>query len=399
MSSHPLDAHPLDAWALDPHVRHLNHGSFGAVPRVTLDALRELRTEMDANPCRWFRALPERVALARAEIARYLRVSPEALALVPNASAGISTVLGSLDLPAGSEVLLTDHSYGAVTMGVRRAAERTGAHVRTLHVPLDATPEEIAALFADALGDTARPTSLVVVDQVTSATARLFPVADIAAHAHAAGALVLVDGAHAPGMLADPLGDAGDADFWVGNLHKWPCAPRGTAALVARGDLAQRLHPVIDSWGAPYPFPERFDQQGTVDLAPWLAAPRSLDFVEERFGWDAARHHMGELAGEAQRLLADTLDADTSTVGGSPAPAMRLVPLPAGVAADQDAAHALQRHLADATACETAITTWNGHGFLRVSAHLYNDGKDYAHLADTLPAALAASSASSASRS
>ncbi|MCX5536980.1 aminotransferase class V-fold PLP-dependent enzyme [Streptomyces sp. NBC_00006] len=385
-----MSSHPLDAWALDPDVRHLNHGSFGAVPRVTLDELRALRTEMETNPCRWFRGLPERVARARTDIARYLRVAPDTLALVPNASAGISTVLSSLELPPGSEVLLTDHSYGAVTMGVTRAAERAGARVRTLHIPLDATPAQIAALFADALGDTGAPTSLVVVDQITSATARLFPVADIVAHAHAAGALVLVDGAHAPGMLADPLADAGEADFWVGNLHKWPCAPRGTAALVSRGDRAQRLHPLTDSWGAPYPFPERFDQQGTVDLTPWLAAPRSLDFIEERFGWDAARRDMAELAGEAQQLLADALGVDTGPVGGSPAPAMRLVPLPDGAASDQDAAHALGRHLADTIGCETAVTTWNGRGFLRLSAHLYNDRKDYAYLADQLPTALAA---------
>ncbi|MGD6757104.1 aminotransferase class V-fold PLP-dependent enzyme [Streptomyces sp. BH105] len=385
-----MSSHPLDAWALDPDVRHLNHGSFGAVPRVTLDELRALRAEMEANPCRWFRGLPERVARARADIARYLRAAPDTVALVPNASAGVSTVLRSLELEPGSEVLLTDHSYGAVTMGVARAAERAGVHVRTLHIPLDATPGQIAALCADALGDTGAPTSLVVVDQITSATARLFPVAEIAEHAHAAGALVLVDGAHAPGMLADPLADVGEADFWVGNLHKWPCAPRGTAALVAHGDQAQRLHPLTDSWGAPHPFPERFDQQGTVDLAPWLAAPRSLEFIEEEFGWDAARRHMAELAGEAQQLLADALDVDTAPVGGSPAPAMRLVPLPGGAAADQEAAHALGRHLADTIGCETAVTTWNGRGFLRVSAHLYNDRKDYAYLADQLPAALVA---------
>ncbi|MHB9756616.1 aminotransferase class V-fold PLP-dependent enzyme [Streptomyces sp. BYX5S] len=386
-----MSTHPLDAWALDPAVRHLNHGSFGAVPRVTLDELRALRTEMEANPCRWFRELNGRVAKARTEIARYLRVAPDDLALVPNASSGVSTVLGALELPEGSEVLLTDHSYGAVTMAVERVARRAGVRVRTLHLPLDASPEDITDRFADALGGGGAPVSLVVVDQITSATARLFPVADIVAHAHAAGALVLVDGAHAPGQLADPLGDAGEADFWVGNLHKWPCAPRGTAALVARGEHAQRLYPLTDSWGAPDPFPYRFDQQGTVDLAPWLAAPRSLDFVEERFGWDAARRRMSELAGQAQKVLADALAVDTAGVDGSPAPAMRLVPLPDGTAKDQNAAHALQHHLASTLGCETAVTTWNGRGFLRLSAHLYNDLEDYTHLADRLPSALATS--------
>ncbi|MEU1803197.1 aminotransferase class V-fold PLP-dependent enzyme [Streptomyces sp. NPDC019937] len=375
----------LSHWALDPSVRHLNHGSFGAVPRVALTRQQTLREEMETNPDAWFRTLPERVGEARAALARRLRVPAEATALVPNASAGVSTVLNSLALPRGSEVLVTDHAYGAVAMGVARAAARAGARTRTLHIPLTATADEIAAVFAAALTPA---TSLVVVDQITSATARLFPVAEITRLAHAAGAKVLVDGAHAPGMLADPVGASGDADFWVGNLHKWCCAPRGTAALVARGADAQDLWPLTDSWGAPYPFPRRFDDQGTVDLTAWLAAPRALEFIEERYGWDTARAGMTKLAEVAQGILADALGADPAEVAGAPAPAMRLVPLPAGVATDHEASHAVQRHIAAVTGCETAITSWGGRGFLRLSAHVYNTVADYEHLAERLPECL-----------
>ncbi|MGW7515017.1 aminotransferase class V-fold PLP-dependent enzyme [Streptomyces sp. NPDC054796] len=377
----------LDDWALDPAVRHLNHGSFGAVPRAALAEQRALAEEMEADPCRWFRGLPERVARARTDVARYLRTGADSLALVANASAGVSTVLGSVVLPRGSEVLLTDHTYGAVAMGAERAARRAGARVRTLHVPLDATAEQVTALFADALGPSV---ALVVVDQITSPTARLFPVGDIARLAHEAGARVLVDGAHAPGMLADPVGLSGEADYWVGNLHKWPCAPRGTAALVARGEQAQELYPLTDSWGTPDPFPQRFDQQGTVDLTAWLAAPRALGFVEERYGWDAARAHMARLAEAGQRTVARALDADLTAVAGCEAPAMRLVPLPPELATDQEAAHALQRRIADTTGCETAVTCFGGRGFLRLSAHLYTTEADFALLAERVPGCLTA---------
>lgn len=377
-----------DDWALDPAVRHLNHGSFGAVPRAALDRQRSLQREMETNPDRWFRGLPERVARARTAVAHHLRTDPGTVALVPNASAGVSTVLDAVELPPGSEVLLTDHTYGAVAMGAARAAARAGARVRTLHVPLEANAEQITTLFADALEDPAARTALVIVDQVTSPTARLLPVEDIVRHAHAAGARVLVDGAHAPGMLADPLALAGQADYWVGNMHKWPCAPRGTAALVARGSTAQDLRPLTDSWGAPDPFPERFDQQGTVDLTAWLAAPHAMDLVEKRYGWDRARRHMDRLAGEAQQLVASALGADLTGVTVGEAPAMRLVPLPPGTATDQDSAHALQRHISGTTGCETAVTCWRGHGYLRLSAHLYNDRSDYVYLAERLPAAL-----------
>ncbi|MET7761804.1 aminotransferase class V-fold PLP-dependent enzyme [Streptomyces sp. NPDC005355] len=387
MTDQPLTDQPH--WTLDPSVVHLNHGSFGAVPRTVQAAQRALREEMEANPDTWFRELPGRVGRARAAVGRFLRVPADRTALVPNASAGVSTVLAGLALPRGGEVLLTDHAYGAVAMGAARAAERAGARVRTLHIPLEATAGEIAAVFDGALSGA---TALVVVDQITSATARLFPVAEITRLAHAAGARVLVDGAHAPGMLADPVGLAGGADFWVGNLHKWCCAPRGTAALVARGPEAQSLWPLTDSWGFPHPFPRRFDEQGTGDHTAWLAAPRSLEFIDEAYGWDAARDRMTKLAEVAQGLLADALHADLTAVGGSEAPAMRLVPLPAGLATDHPTAQALQRRIAAGTGCETAITSWNGRGFLRLSAHLYNTVTDYAHLAERLPGVLTAAS-------
>ncbi|GAA0642329.1 aminotransferase class V-fold PLP-dependent enzyme [Streptomyces malaysiensis subsp. malaysiensis] len=374
-------------WTLDPSVVHLNHGSFGVVPRTVQDVQQALREEMETNPDAWFRDLPDRVGLARAAVARFLRVPAEHTALVVNASAGVSTVLGSLTLPPGGEVLLTDHAYGAAAMGTVRAAERAGARVRTLHIPLESTAEGIAAVFEGALSEA---TALVVVDQITSATARLFPVAEITRLAHAVGAKVLVDAAHAPGMLADPVGLAQGADFWVGNLHKWCCAPRGTAALVASGPGAQDLWPLTDSWGAPDPFPQRFDIQGTLDLTAWLAAPRSLEFIEETYGWDLARARITKLAEVAQGMLADALGADLTAVRFGEAPAMRLVPLPAGLATDHEAAQALQRRIAVGTGCETAITSWDGRGFLRLSAHLYNTVSDYERLAECLPGVLRA---------
>ncbi|GDY53472.1 hypothetical protein SVIO_040950 [Streptomyces violaceusniger] len=69
---------------------------------------------------------------------------------------------------------------------------------------------------------------------------------------------------------------------------------------------------------------------------------------------------------------------------------MRLVPLPAGLAADHEASHVLQRRIAADTGCETAITSWDGRGFLRLSAHLYNTVSDYERLAEHLPGLLRA---------
>ncbi|WP_037572174.1 aminotransferase class V-fold PLP-dependent enzyme [Phaeacidiphilus oryzae] len=380
----PTEGRPATGgWPLDPEVLHLNHGSFGTSPTAVLDHQRRLREEMDADPDAWFRALPERVAEARRSVAEWLGAPEPTAALVPNASAGATAVAAALPFGPGDRVLVTDHAYGAVEMGVRRHAARAGATVETVALPIDADAEQITALLRAAMDDGPRP-ALLVVDQITSATALLLPVERIAADCRERGVPLLVDGAHAPGMLADPLTGLQGA-YWIGNLHKWPCAPRGTAVLVAdpaEPDDRQRLFPPIDSWGAPDPYPRRFDQQGTQDLSAWLTAPHALRTIEAEYGWAAVREHNASLAEEAQALVAEHWGVALDGVPVLPAPAMRLVPLPAGVAADQAAAHTMQRLLAERHGVAAAVTTWRGRGFVRLSAHLYNRTADYQAFAE-----------------
>ncbi|MEU9152890.1 aminotransferase class V-fold PLP-dependent enzyme [Streptomyces sp. NPDC048417] len=386
LAPHPLllpDGGPAaDAWSLDPALKHLNHGSFGAVPLVAQARQARLRAEMERAPVVWFPELPGRLAATRVELADFLHVDAGDLALVPNASAGASVVYNALARRRGGEIVVTDHGYGAVTMGAERLARRWGGRVRTARVPLGADEDEAYEAVAAEIGEA---TDLVVVDQITSATARRLPVERIGAEARRQGIPVLVDGAHAPGLLGTPLADA-TYDFWTGNLHKWGCAPRGTAALVARGPLRDRLHPLIDSWGAQDPYPDRFDQQGTLDATSYLAAPTSLDFVECTWGWSAARRYMDRLADYAAhvigaaftRLTGDDSRADV----GMPVPGMRLVRLPDGLGRSRIEADALRDRVARELAVEAAFTSFDGIGYLRVSAHVYNTPADYEHFAE-----------------
>jgi isopenicillin-N epimerase len=373
-----------EAWSLDPAMRHLNHGSFGAVPLVAQELQNRLRAEMERAPVVWFPALPQRIAAARGEVAAFLGVAPGDLALVPNASAGVSAVYAALPRRRGGEIVVTDHGYGAVTMGAERLARRWGGTVRTARVPLDADDEQACEAVLAEVGDA---TDLIVVDQITSGTARRMPVARIGAQARRRGVPLLVDAAHAPGMIDAPL-DGVDCDFWVGNLHKWACAPRGTAALVARGALRDALYPLIDSWGAAEPYPERFDHQGTVDATSYLAAPEALAFVERTWGWDAARRYMDELAGYGQRVVGAAFAELTGTDGGAvdvgmPAPGMRLVRLPAGLADGRIGADELRDRTAHELGVEAAYSSFAGTGYMRLSAHVYNTAADYEHFADT----------------
>ncbi|GAA0295897.1 aminotransferase class V-fold PLP-dependent enzyme [Kineococcus aurantiacus] len=368
-------------WALDPSVRHLNHGSFGAVPTAALQAQSAYRALMEGAPVKWFVGVPQRIAQARARIAPHLGVSPDDLALVPNASAGASVVFSSLRADPGGEVVVTDHGYGAVTAGAERFARRWGCTVRTAHVPLAAGPAEAAAAVTAEFSDR---TVLVVVDHVTSPTGRFLPVDLVCAAARGRGIPVLVDGAHVPLMLADPLAGV-DCDVWVGNLHKFGCAPRGSGVLVARGPVRGQLHPLIDSWGAGKPFPASFDEQGTLDFTSWLAAPDALDAVEREVGWKVVREDAAALVAEGARLVADAFAGltgeDHRVDVGMPATPFRLVRLPGRLGLGPGGGNAVRDRVLAAFDVEAAFTAFGGQGFVRLSAHAYNTLDDYADFA------------------
>ena len=363
-------------WLLDPEVAHCNHGSFGALPAAVLEAQNDLRRRMAVNPMRWFhRDLPRLVPEARAEVARFLGADPEGLALVSNVSAGVSAIVQSLPLEEGDEVVSTDHAYGAVSYALDRLCARTGAKRVIASIPYESSGDEVAASFT---AHCTERTRLVVVDQVTSATARRFPVADVVRAAHLLGVPVLVDGAHAPGML--PLDVPGiGADFWVGNLHKWACAPAGSGALWVTPQWRRQLLSPVVSWDEPDGFPRSFDRVGTDDVSAWLATPDSLRVLGS-LGWDRVRAHNEALVGWAQSRVAEILGVPPSDLRHDPGLSMALVRLPRGRADTPEQAQEIQDHLVT-LGVESAIWCWNGRGAIRLSAQVYNQPSDYERLA------------------
>ncbi|HLH99514.1 MAG TPA: aminotransferase class V-fold PLP-dependent enzyme, partial [Acidimicrobiales bacterium] len=181
-------------WLLDPEVAHCNHGSFGAVPAPVLAAQDEFRSRMVANPMRWFHHdVPGLIVEARSEIARFIEAEPDDTALVLNVTTGVSAVLASFPLKPGDQVVTTDHIYGAVSIAVDQACQRSGAERVVARFAADADDDQILAAVAGCCGPNTR---LVVIDHVTSATAKLLPVEALAAMAHERGAAILVDAAH-----------------------------------------------------------------------------------------------------------------------------------------------------------------------------------------------------------
>jgi isopenicillin-N epimerase len=323
-----------DRFALDPDVTFLNHGSFGACPRSVLQAQSEIRARMEAEPVRFFlREAPAAVDAARERIAALLGARPEDLVFVRNATEAVSTVLASLALSPGDELLTTDHAYPACKYALEHYAARAGAKAVIAKAPFPLRdPEDIVGALLDALTPRTR---LVLIDHVTSPTGLVVPVEAIVAALSERGVDTLVDGAHAPGMIPLDLDRLGAA-YYTGNLHKWLCAPKGCAILYVRRDRQQGLHPLVISHGlrSKRPRPrlwEEFDWTGTDDLSPWICAPLALDALASMLpgGLPALQQRNRELALWARDRLCETLGIE------KPAPdsmiaALVSVPLPPG---------------------------------------------------------------------
>lgn len=369
-----------ELFELDPALTHLNHGAFGAVPRVVREAQDRARARVEAAPMRAFRdELPGQIAAVREAVAGFLDVTTDSTALVRNVTEGVAVVLELLRVGTGDDVVVSNHGYATAAMAVQA---RRGS-VRVASFGLSASEDEVVAAFTAALTPDTR---LVIVDQITSPTALVLPVARVAEAV--APVPVLVDGAHAPGGLPGLDIERLGAAFWVGNLHKWAFTPRPAAALWVAPPHRGRVRPLVTSWSHGQPFPASFDLLGTVDHSAWLAVPDGLAFWQRLGGADLVAAN-GALLESGADHVATALGTRTELNGIPHAPCMRLVALPEGVATTPEDAQRLWRELYAARFVVPPVS-FEGRGFLRLAAQAYNDLEDYARLATTLKEVLGA---------
>ena len=367
-------------WALDPDFLTVNHGSYGATPRIVLAAQDEWRRRMEAQPTRFFsRELPGALRDAAAALAGALSAEPDDVVFVPNATTGCNAVLRSMRLSAGDEILHASHVYNAVRNTMVYVAERSGAKVVSAELPFPRPDKK--TVLANIEKAITKNTRIAVIDHITSPSGLVLPIADIVALCHAAGVPVLVDGAHGPGQVPLDLKTL-DADWYVGNCHKWWSAPKGCGFLYARDDHRTELHPVTISHGYGAGFTKEFDWTGTIDPTAYLALPAALDFFNQ-LGGAALMERNRLLAAEAGALLASTLGTE---VGARPemAGAMALVRLPFDMSPTREAVVPV-RAILQAAGTDCPVHGLAGGPWLRLSAYAYNEMADYKRLAELLP--------------
>lgn len=373
-----------ELFLLNPDIVFLNHGSFGACPREVLQAQFNWQLEVERNPVEFFARRSAGLLLqARKSLATLFSTAAENLVFIPNTTTGVNMVAHSLQFSSGDEVLSTDLEYGACDAAWQKICAQRGAHYRQVKIPLPFDRDQLVKkLFSEA----GPRTRLIYVSHITSSTALTLPVKEICAEARFRGIATLIDGAHAPGQIELDLDDVG-ADFYVGNCHKWLCAPKGTAFIHAAPTVQNLLDATVVSWGYAAgavhnplfndslgitPFERKLQWQGTRDLAAWLAVPAAIEF-QAKHNWQTVRTQCHKLAQHAQQTLTrrhglEPISNDEDWVQ------MVSIPVP------KRDANLLQQQLREESQIEIPVTTHGDHVFVRISVQGYNNLEDIEHL-------------------
>jgi isopenicillin-N epimerase len=404
----PLPAPSAHAahWGLDPGVVFLNHGSFGACPTVVREKQREFRDLMEREPIRFFVELAEGL-LDEARLATAALVNSddagEGIAFVPNATAGVNTVVRSLTFQPGDELLTNTHEYNACNNVLRYAAEQHGAKVVNVPVPF---PIKGAREIADAiLGAVTSRTKLVMLSHITSPTGIVLPLQPIVDELNRCNIDSLVDGAHAPGMAPIDLKRLG-VTYYTGNFHKWLCTPKGSGFLWVREDKRSEIRPLIISHGANSTRADRtrfrveHDYTGTFEITPYLCVPAAIAFLSSLVpgGLAGLMEHNRHRAIEARRILCRHLGIEQPNAIAPESMIASLVsvpipPAPGGAIRPSSRGYhdALQDALIERHALQAPIVPWppaaccppgkqGGGRLVRVAMQAYNSPEQVEYL-------------------
>lgn len=360
---------------LDPSIVFLNHGSFGATPRPVFKEYQRWQRELEKQPVEFLgRRITGLLAESRAVLGGYLGTDVDNLVYTQNVTVSLNIVARSLELGAGDEVLTSDHEYGALDRTWRFHSADRGFRYINQHIEMPITTEE---KFVENFwrGVTSR-TRVIFLSHITSPTAIIFPVKEIARRAREAGILTVIDGAHVPGQISLHLDSLG-ADFYGGNLHKWLCAPKGAGFLYARPEVQHLLKPLVVSWGyeslmpSNSKFVDHNEWWGTRDMAAFLSVPKAIEFQKEN-NWDEVRESCHRLVAYAQNRICELTNlAPLHPPTDNWFRQMAAAPLPA----DTDILE-LKERLYDDYKVEVPLIDWNGNKLVRISVQGYNTKRD-----------------------
>lgn len=299
---------------LDKSITFLNHGSFGACPKPIFSALQRFQLELETEPVQFIQKKQiGYLRTARESLAKYIGCEAPDLYFTPNPTFAINTIMRSINLQIGDEILTTNHEYGAMDRTWNFYCKKSGAKYIRQEISLPiVSKEQILEEFWK--GYTSK-TKVIFLNQISSATALIFPVKEICDKAQELGLITIIDGAHVPGHINLSIQEL-NPDYYTGTLHKWMLAPKGSSFLYVRKQLQNNLEPLVVSWGYESLFPgesqflDYHENQGTRDVSAFICTPAVINFLE--------KNNWKQKSSECKQIVLDNYQRFCDLLGTNP---------------------------------------------------------------------------------
>lgn len=280
---------------------YLDSGNTSQKPRQVVDAIAAHYLEHNANVARAMHVLGAEATAAfegaRGTVAAFIGAArTEEVVFTKNASEALNLAAHTLTakLGPGDEVVVSVMEHHSNIVPWQLACERTGATLRWFDVT-DEGRLDLEAAARDGLVN--ERTKVVSITWVSNVLGTVNPVAQVAAMAHAVGAVMVVDGSQGVPQLPTSVADLG-CDMLAFTGHKI-CGPTGIGVLWGRYDLLESLPPflgggemieVVRMTGSTYaPPPNRFEA-GTPPIAQAVGLGAAIRYVSA-LGMDAIAAH------------------------------------------------------------------------------------------------------------
>ncbi|MFM9988888.1 aminotransferase class V-fold PLP-dependent enzyme [Flavobacterium sp.] len=359
---------------LDKNITFLNHGSFGACPKPIFEEFQRFQLELEREPVQFIQKKQiGYLKTARESLAKYVGCEAQDLYFTPNPTFAINTIMHSLNLKEDDEILTTNHEYGAMDRTWHFYCKKSGAKYVRQEISLPIISKD--QILEEFWKGYSSKTKIIFINQMSSATALLFPVKEICDKAQELGLITIVDGAHIPGHIDLNIQEL-NPDYYTGTLHKWMLAPKGSSFLYVKKEFQNDLHPLVVSWGYESLFPgesqflDYHENQGTRDVSVFVCTPSVINFLEKN-KWKQKSEECKQIVLDNYQRFCDLLGTNpicpiTSEFLGQ----MASVPL------KTNNPQGLKDLLYDKYKIQIPVMPLNGDIYIRYSINAYNSQED-----------------------
>jgi L-cysteine/cystine lyase len=343
-------------------VAYLNAGTNGPMPDTAVDAMVAELIEQGRRPRIGPSVMEHWIDLrsrVRTAAASAVCAVPEEIALTSSTSQGIGLVCAGLAWGEGDEVVTTTEEHPGLVGPLHELAVRFGVRVRAVE----------AGRVEEAISPATR---LVAISHVLWTTGRVMPLPEIAAAAHAVGALLLVDGAQSVGNIPVDAAASG-ADCYAFSGQKWLLGPQGSGALWVSPQALDRVAPGTP-WYLTYsegkvgnyqPDACRLDA-GSIDPVTLTGLAAATEFVDGLPGGRPAWLASAAANAQRARVCIEQVEGARAVDPGGPGSGLIAVELAHGEPPDASAALAEQgvlvRHIPETPYLRISVGAWTDEG-------------------------------------